>query len=481
MSALACSSVGGRSTPAVEAAAASDARPRDLQIGTGHACVVEAGGVACWGSSRWTDAMRIGLASVPGRLHALSVGEGQSCAITEAGEVWCWDDFNNGEAVRVPGLSDVVDVSVRLGGSCALHGDGRVSCWRSGGEAAPVKGVSGAVEVDCGQSRTCARLDDGGVVCWDGWSGRPRRLRAKDVVDIAVDWDVWILQANGRVRECFDRRCSRYAEGRVVDAVEIGTADSHVCVRRADGRVACWSYDRYLDVPIHPGWEREERGDVALDVPGVDDARALAVGSYHICVDEADDGPRCWGRNESFELGDAAGSEVLTSPTLVAGVADAAAVRVGDAHVCAVGRLGDLWCWGVRDAFSLEQDGYIDRDRLGPTWVRAGVERVWPGSVLTCAELGRGGALQCWARSLYDLTGERGAREVTVADSVRGDGVDLHRLWGCATERGSVRCFGAAGYRPLETVPWSNDVVWIRPRTWTVQEPGRADPVEVAV
>lgn len=71
----------------------------------------------------------------------LSVGSEYSCAIVDDGTLWCWGTVWEGafgpgtpriltEPMRVPGLTDVIDVSVESG-SCALERSGAVWCWGS--------------------------------------------------------------------------------------------------------------------------------------------------------------------------------------------------------------------------------------------------------------------------------------------------------------------------------------------------------------
>ncbi len=70
----------------------------------------------------------------------VAVGAMHSCAVTRAGEVWCWGagdvgQLGGGEALRRPraarvaGLEGVEEVALGRTHSCARTRDGRVSCW----------------------------------------------------------------------------------------------------------------------------------------------------------------------------------------------------------------------------------------------------------------------------------------------------------------------------------------------------------------
>lgn len=128
----------------------------------------------------------------------LATSWGLGCA-AQRGRAWCWiESGTDGRYAlsEIVGLRDVVDVAASRDGACAVHGGGRVSCWRfdeqPGADApvrtwrAPVEVVKGgAVEVELGRGARaqyrrsfdlhgpaaagaygCARMVDGTVQCW---------------------------------------------------------------------------------------------------------------------------------------------------------------------------------------------------------------------------------------------------------------------------------------------------------------------------
>lgn len=110
--------------------------------------VTEEGEVRCWGQN---DRLQLGSedplagrsepTTVAGLHEVRSVGTGfhHSCALTEAGEVYCWGDNTQGQLghpgngsaspVKVEPLSDVVELAVSGYHTCVRKEDNQVLCW----------------------------------------------------------------------------------------------------------------------------------------------------------------------------------------------------------------------------------------------------------------------------------------------------------------------------------------------------------------
>lgn len=180
-----------------------------VSAGNSHACAVApAGDVACWGDGR--DA-RLGVTPpdtcpnssdgsiacalqpvvvpVP-PMKAITTGEEHTCALTFAGEPWCWganDDRQLGlpQSIEEPptavsGLANVERIVAGRNNTCVLDVDGRVSCWgandfwqlgyNGAGSSEPVVVAlpERVTSVHAGPMsyHMCAILEGGSVWCW---------------------------------------------------------------------------------------------------------------------------------------------------------------------------------------------------------------------------------------------------------------------------------------------------------------------------
>lgn len=161
---------------------------------------------------------------------------------------------------------------------------------------------------------TCSVRPDGGVGCWGveevaQMLGRTAAL--KDVVTVTI---------------------GESTDNRVL----------HACALHQAGTVSCWG----------PGYRGQlGQGDTAdhvlpVQVPGIDDAVAVAAGLVHTCAVHSDGGVSCWGEGGSGQMGDGANRGRLL-PARVPDLADVATISAGVYSTCAVHVDGTVSCWGL--------------------------------------------------------------------------------------------------------------------------------------
>lgn len=269
-------------------------------------------------------------------------------------------------------VSAVLSVVAGAGHSCAVHRNGRVSCW---GYSDAVKGigraVSGPVEI--------AGID------------HPRALSAGHHQTCAVTAD--------RQVRCFglDDRVIGSDDGRPlgdVDAVALGAGFG--CALGKPG-IHCWGRNEYgqLARPL----DTSGSPNAVLAQPGP--RRFLGAGLAVLTHDSdgrAGGGQTCgWGNNATRLITRDDTQGAITTPTCL-GMDDVADLTVGAAHACVRHRRGSFACWGERYYGQLGTGGDDKADVAAPgtrVTLPAPVLQLAAGAGHTCA-LVRGGRVYCF-------------------------------------------------------------------------------------
>ena len=283
------------------------------------------------------------------------VALGGTCALHGNGEVSCFD----GETwTRVAGIADASFVSGADNTGCVVRKDHTVTCWADprnfkptavgaadDGSPKSITGVTDAVEVRAGMFFACARLRTGTVSCWG--SNNDGQLGRGSVAD------------------------ATFAPALVPglhDAVELGATAGAMCARRASGQLACWG-----SVP----WDEAHHPSRPTEIKGLAHVTELAMGEQTCAVTRGRD-VRCWGANGMGELGDGTGGVAVVARA-IPGLRDAIQIDTSNLSTCALRRTGEIVCWGGDDkvAFGARKFQHVTTywghviglDREGATWV----------------------------------------------------------------------------------------------------------------
>lgn len=284
---------------------ATDASYLELAAGSGTSCALDSeGAIFCWGAN---DAGQLGTGDFQPRLTPARVALGlrarqisnhdtHVCAIAEDGSLWCWGENAEGQMgfnewppapnpnapVRLGTFNDWTWVSVGDGHSCAIRGAGELYCWgrntqfQLGMDAGTQLRVPrrvdtevGYTDVACAVNHTCA-LRAGRLFCW---GSVPEVL-------------------NGVARETpFELDV-----GRVHTAVAVH--GFHACFIDDANRLFCWG--RNAEGQLGVGDTSNRAAPTLVD--GGAWAR-VALGRFSTCAQTIDGGTYCFGENASGQLG----------------------------------------------------------------------------------------------------------------------------------------------------------------------------------
>lgn len=327
-----------------------------------HSCVLtQSGGVKCWGlndngrlgdnsTTQRTSAVNVvGLSS---GVSAVEVGGHHSCALLTNGQVQCWGWNKDGELgdggnsdgltpVTVVGLGGTVK-TLALGGShtCALLTSGAVQCWGNNNEGelgsntmndyrnsvATVSGLGSGVKAIVANSvHSCALLNTGSVQCWGG---------------------NYYGQLGDNTAGSANHRATPVAVvGLSSGVAQIWAGRDHNCVLMENGAVKCWG----LNSSGQLGNGSTQNQSTPVDVSSLGGTvLELAGGGDHTCARLSEGSVKCWGLNDSGQLGDGTTTNRLT-PVDVPNLSGVLVITAGRRHTCAFLNNNQVKCWGLND------------------------------------------------------------------------------------------------------------------------------------
>ncbi len=378
-------------------------------------------------------------------------GDEHTCAIVTGGQVRCWgenvlaqlgtgDRITSGAAVAVTGLSGATQIASSRLHTCVLVAGGQARCWGYGlfgqlGDNATttrsnpvaVTGLSGATRLATGRYHTCAIVAGGQVRCWGrnqsgqlgtGSTGGPSST---------------FVAVNG-----------------LSGASTIDAGDLHTCSTIAGGQVRCWGSNSTGQL----GDGTTTTSASIVGVPGLTDASTVTAGGRHTCALVPGGQVRCWGRSAGGQLGNGTATGAVWEPATIQGLAGATGVATGgptslSSHSCALLGSGQVRCWGANDTGQLGT-GSTDpfTATISPVAVTglSGATRVVAGGRHTCAIVA-GGQVRCWGSNsdgqLGDGTGTDRPAPVAVPGLSGATQIAAGREHTCAiVAGGQVRCWG---------------------------------------
>ncbi len=310
--------------------------------------------------------------------------------------------------------SPVREAQTFRGAGCALHEDGRVSCWGAGSAAWPavVEGVEAAQTLRIDPAGGCGVDASGRLLCWDR-TPSSRRAAAFEVAagiselgDVEVEprpdgtverWRISALDGGGQL-VVIERGVRRRVGAELPKMVAVSSrGDSGCGVHRGGGAVTCWR----LPTPgAVVDWVRSGEPMSTLAA-----ATSIVVTRSNGCVLHDDGTVACWPLSTVGE----------PVPTAVEGLPSVQQIVGGTSHVCALGDRGTVHCWGGNGLGQLGVGDRTGRDAPKRVEISDPVPVLSARGDETCART-EPGEVWCWGRVEGSMT-EQPEREQTCSRS----------------------------------------------------------------
>lgn len=325
--------------------------------GSGHSCALSRTGVvSCWGRN---DFGQLGRGAVSAsisadatpvggslRFKALSANGYATCAITVAdSRVYCWGMYRpSGTIIASPVavLPELAFQSVSVGtrNVCALTTAGDAWCWgentfyqlglgptataASEGPGAVVGGLRFSA-ISAGYFHTCAiEQGTGRAFCWGSNSSGQLGVSANSPCPGSDCSSSPALVAGG------------------LAFISIATGPTATCAVTSDGRLFCWGAQL-------PGFYSPVNSGTPVAVAGAAGVvlRQVSFAVNAVCALNTASSVLCMGANESGQLGRGGWDTLLHHDlTAVSGGRTFALLATGFRHACATQADGAAYCWG---------------------------------------------------------------------------------------------------------------------------------------
>jgi alpha-tubulin suppressor-like RCC1 family protein len=343
---------------------------------------------------------------------AIALGSSHTCALASDGTVKCWGNNLSGQIgdgtatpvywapIVIAGLTNVIQIALGGGHTCALLSDRTVKCW--GGNQTGELGyptttkcsdpANPATTVDC--SRTPTIVPGLATVTQIGVAGEEQSFETSGL-SCAVLADstakCWGVNTSGQLGDgTTTNRSSPVPVSGLSNVLKIAVGKNHSCALLKDSTVKCWG----LNANGQLGDGTNQSRLVPTPVTGLAGVTSIAVGGFQTCAVLSDQTMKCWGGNASGELGD--GTTVDRNlPTLVPGLAGVSAVSLGDEHSCVLLADGSVQCCGKNDAGQVGDGTTSSVQSFTSIFGLTAVAQISLGGAHSGARM-QDGSLKCW-------------------------------------------------------------------------------------
>lgn len=368
-------------------------------------------------------------------VQQISLGYRGGCALLDNNKVKCWGENTNGKLGR-----GITTGSYYIGGGGWLNADFNPYIDLGTGRT--------ALEVSHGNTFVCVRLDNNQVKCWGynggGGLGLGDTLNRGDNPNEMGDNLPTVSLGTGR------------------SATKLATGGGYTCALLDNGSVKCWGDEASITDPGNgAGNAPNEMGDnlAPVNFGAGRTAVDLVAGYRHACA-KLDNGVfKCWGENNSGELGRGHNVDSLVVDDTIPGIDLGSSFTIAEISpyydaTCARSTMGAVKCWGYNTYAQLGIGDSRNRGVL-PDEMGDNLPAVNLGTGRTAVALSKGtatrqacalldnGQTKCWGYSVNAYEIGYGERYIGDAPGEAGDNVPVVSL---GTNRKAKYLAGADGY-----------------------------------
>lgn len=342
-----------------------------------------------------------------------------------------------------------------------------------GGEVIQVRQLS------AGMNHSCAITESGGVKCWgsnsagqlgDGTTtGRlapvPVIGLESGVTNISLGWNHSCAVTEAGAAKCWghgtfgqignglkvNAKVPTQVQGFTTGVASVAAGGNHTCVLTTTDAVKCWGRNQSGQLGDGSTADKATPVQVSGLSSGVS---AVAAGGSHTCAIITGGGLKCWGNDGVGQLGNNTSLTDSPIPVNVMGLTSGVASVAAWNHTCAVTTNGAAKCWGSNGYGQLGDNSLTNRPTpVAVSGLATGVLSLSTGGNHTCATSTTDG-LKCWGYNGNGAVGDGTGTNRKVPVSVSGlqSGVSGFSAGGdftCAVHNGEAKCWGGQGYGEL--------------------------------
>ena len=229
---------------------------------------------------------------------------------------------------------------------------------------------------------------------------------------------------------------------------KISLGEYHSCAVLEGGDIKCWGRNASGELGNGKSGEGEkETSPVAVDLGGK--AVAISLGYKHSCAVLENGQVKCWGKNLYGQLGtgNTTNLNIPSAPINLGGKAKA--IFLGDNHSCAVLENGEVKCWGRNNSGQLGTGNTTSLNTpSAPINLGGKAVAISLGRDHSCALL-EGGDIKCWGNNFLGQLGTGNTTNLNIPSAPinlggKAKAISLGEKHSCAIlENGDLKCWGS--------------------------------------